>query len=111
MKTLKIFAHAAIFLLVGVTIAHAAGEVGDPCPLINRMAGIFDTLRVLCFAGAAFMILGWAWAFIQKPEDVKPDKLKEKGVGLLVGFALLFGVGIVLQFLPGIFDCGPELFV
>ncbi len=84
--------------------AMAAGAAGDPCALIAGMQGIFRTLRTLAFAGAAFFIAQWAWGFIQKGE-VKMEDVQNKGTGLLVGFSLLFGIGMVLQFLPGISGC------
>jgi hypothetical protein len=110
MKSLKIFVLAALAVLVGAGAAQAAGPYGDPCTLITNLGGIFRTLRTLCFAGAAFMIMGWAWGYIMKPDDLDMDKVKKKGVGLLVGFALLFGIGIILQFLPGIAGCNLTAF-
>lgn len=68
------------------------------CQLIGQMRGVFEILRTLAFVGAAFTIAGWAWGYISKGE-VKKDDLKDKGVGMMVGFILLFGIGIVLQFL------------
>lgn len=67
------------------------------CALIQQMHGVFTILRTLAFVGAAFTIAGWAWGYISKG-DVKKDDLKDKGTGMLVGFVLLFGIGIVLQF-------------
>ena len=95
-----IFALTAIVAGTGAVMA----AYGDPCALIVGMQGIFKTLRTLAFAGAAFFIATWAWGFI-KAGDVKMDDLQNKGTGLLVGFTLLFGIGMVLQFLPGISGC------
>lgn len=97
-----LFGLVAIF--AGIGVASAAGANGDPCVLIASMQGVFRTLRTLAFVGAGFMIAGWAWGYITKGE-AKMDDLKAKGTGLLVGFALLFGIGMVLQFLPGISGC------
>ena len=99
-----LFAASAVMLAGGA--AMAAGQTGaaDPCVLIAGMQGIFRTLRTLAFAGAAFFIATWAWGFISKG-DVAMEDLKNKGTGLLVGFTLLFGIGMVLQFLPGISGC------
>ena len=80
----------------------AAGGVGvnesGLCALIGQMYGVFKILRTLAFVGAAFIIAGWAWGYISKPADMKLDDLKTKGTGMLVGFVLLFGIGVVLQF-------------
>ncbi|MDR2269028.1 MAG: hypothetical protein LBD94_02480 [Rickettsiales bacterium] len=109
MKILKSFAVIGVVILAGMTSAYAAGLGGDPCVLINELGYVFRTLRTLAFAGAAFMIAGWAWTYIKGSSDGKTslvDDLKNKGVGLLVGFALLFGLGVIIQFLPGFFECG-----
>jgi hypothetical protein len=97
-----LFGLVAIF--AGIGAASAAGASGDPCVIIGSMQGVFKTLRTLAFVGAGFMIAGWAWGYITAGE-AKMDDLKKKGTGLLVGFTLLFGIGIVLQFLPGISGC------
>ncbi len=70
----------------------------DPlCDLIKEMSGVFKILRTLAFVGAAFIIAGWAWGFI-KDAKVDMDDLRKKGTGMLVGFILLFTIGIVLSF-------------
>lgn len=87
--------------LIGVMVsvpAFAAGSDVGLCELIKEMQGVFKTLRTLAFVGAAFVIAGWAWGYISKGE-VKKDDLKDKGIGMLVGFVLLFGIGMVLSFL------------
>lgn len=89
------------FALIGVMVsvpAFAAGGNTGLCALIAQMHGVFKTLRTLAFVGAAFVIAGWAWGFISKGE-VKKDDLKDKGIGMMVGFVLLFGIGVVLSFL------------
>jgi len=98
-----VFAASAVMMASGAAMASATGAA-DPCALIAGMQGIFRTLRTLAFAGAAFFIATWAWGFISKG-DVAMEDLKNKGTGLLVGFTLLFGIGMVLQFLPGISGC------
>lgn len=79
--------------------AGAAGGVSNTglCDLIQQMYGVFTILRTLAFVGAAFIIAGWAWGYISKGEATLDD-LKKKGTGMLVGFVLLFGIGVVLQF-------------
>lgn len=68
------------------------------CDLFTRLHDIFRVLQILAFVGAAFYIAGWAWDFISKGE-AKMDDLKKKGTGLLVGFLLLFMIGVVLSFI------------
>jgi hypothetical protein len=96
------FGLTAVFAAMGMAAAAPLG--GNPCILINSMQDVFRTLRTLAFVGAAFCIAGWAWGYI-KGGDAGIDDLKKKGIGLLVGFTLLFGIGVVLQFLPGIAGC------
>ena len=100
MKKSLFFSLVAVF--AGMGAANAA--TGDVCTLIASMQGVFKTLRTLAFVGAGFMIAGWAWGYITAGE-AKMDDLKKKGTGLLVGFTLLFGIGIVLQFLGPISQC------
>lgn len=98
-KMLKKFNFALIGVMVSMP-AFAAGAGGNEglCALINQMKGVFGTLRTLAFVGAAFVIAGWAWGYISKGE-VKKDDLKDKGIGMMVGFIMLFGIGIILSFL------------
>ena len=67
------------------------------CDLINRLHGIFEVLRILAFVGAAFYIAGWAWKYITSG-SVKVDDLKNQGIALLVGFGLLFMIGVLFSF-------------
>lgn len=101
---MKKLGFALVLVMATVGFAHAAGDYGDACALVQSMQGVFKTLRTLAFVGAAFTIAGWAWGFIAAGES-KMDDLKKKGIGLLVGFALLFGIGAVLTFLPGLAGC------
>lgn len=105
---LKRIGFAGLVVVAGSAMAFAAGPAGMAggvgvnesglCALIGQMYGIFKILRTLAFVGAAFYIAGWAWGYISKGE-VGMEDLKKKGTGMLVGFALLFGIGVVLQFL------------
>lgn len=83
---------AALIVALGTNYAFAG-----VCDLVEKLGPVISTLRTLAFLGAAFVLMDWAWGFIQKGE-VKKDELKDKGIGMFVGFFLLFGVGIVLQF-------------
>lgn len=91
---------AVIGVMVSVSAfaAPAGANLSGVCKLMDQMHGVFEILRTLAFVGAAFTIAGWAWGYISKGE-VKMDDLQKKGTGMLVGFVLLFGIGIVLQFL------------
>lgn len=83
------------------------------CDLLVRLQGVFNILRIMAFIGAAFYIAGWAWEFISKGE-AKLDDVTKRGIGLLVGFSLLFMVGLVLSFVMSasgldILGCGEIL--
>ncbi|MDR1071675.1 MAG: hypothetical protein LBL21_03475 [Rickettsiales bacterium] len=82
-------------------------NTGDICGLINQLGDVFRVLRNLCFAGAAFVMVAWAWDFIKGGFEKEKglEDVKKKGVGLLIGFILLFGVGLILQFLPNLGNC------
>lgn len=103
-KYTKVLVFAAIVALI-VVPAHAAVTVGDGmCGLIVKMQDVFKTLRILAFVGAGFYMAGWAWNFIiGKGGDGKGggvvEDIKGKGIGLLVGFTLLFAIGVVISFL------------
>lgn len=101
---MKKFAFAAFALIAGMGIAAAAPNPQGVCLLIGEMQGVFKILRILAFVGAGFMLAGWAWGWIAAG-DVKKDDLKDKGVALMVGFTVLFGIGIILQFLGPITGC------
>jgi len=88
----------AIIGMMVASPAFAAINESAMCDLVRELGGVFRMLRTFCFIGAAFMIAGWAWGFISAGE-AKPDDIKKKGIGLLVGFLLLFGIALILQFL------------
>lgn len=83
------------------------------CDLLKSLQHVFNILRIMAFIGAAFYIAGWAWGFISSGKaDVKD--VKDKGIGLLVGFSLLFFIGLVLSFVMSasglqILGCGDIL--
>lgn len=102
---LKKIGFAGFATLAGASVALAAPAAAGVgvnesglCALIGQMYGVFKILRTLAFVGAAFIIAGWAWGYISKPADMKLEDLKTKGTGMLVGFVLLFGIGVVLSF-------------
>ncbi|MCL2737640.1 MAG: hypothetical protein FWE17_02145 [Alphaproteobacteria bacterium] len=95
---------AGLGLIVGIGAAYAGpattAQVNQDaiCALVASLEGVFRLLRTLAFIGAAFIIMAWAWDFISKG-DPKLEDVKKKGVGMIVGFLLLFMVGAILQFL------------
>lgn len=94
---ITVFAGASVALAAPAAAGVGVNEAGL-CALIGQMYGVFKILRTLAFVGAAFIIAGWAWGYISKPADFKLEDLKTKGTGMLVGFILLFGIGVVLSF-------------
>ena len=105
----------ANFAIVGLmaSMAPAMAANNGLCNLVKELGGLLGMLRTLAFIGAGFTIAGWAWSYISKGE-VKLDDIQKKGIGLLVGFVLLFGVGMVLSFLMsaaapgGSLNCAAE---
>ena len=89
------------FAIVGI-MASAPAMAAEPninetiCKLAEQFGGIFSTLRTLAFIGAAFTIATWAWGYISSGK-VEFKDIQGKGIGMLVGFFLLFGVGIIIQ--------------
>lgn len=114
---LKKIGFAGAVIMAGASMpalaAAAAGVNADSiCGLIGQMYGVFEILRTLAFVGAAFIIAKWAWGYISSGK-VDLNDLREKGTGMLVGFVLLFGIGVVLSFFLsstglGVIGC-PEL--
>lgn len=102
-EILKKVGFAGLVIMAGASMpalaAAAAGGVSEAglCGLIQQMYGVFKILRTLAFVGAAFIIAGWAWGYISSGK-VEMEDLRKKGTGMLVGFVLLFGIGVVLQF-------------
>ena len=88
------------FAIIGlmVSVPAFAVDTKEMCNAIKELGTVFNLLRTMAFIGAAFYIAGWAWGYISKGE-AKMDDIKTKGQGLLVGFALLFMVGVLLTFI------------
>ncbi len=89
------------FAIVAAMVSSPAFAVVNDkaiCTLLADLRGVFRMLQTFCFIGAAFFIAGWAWDFISKGKAEMKD-IKDKGTGLLVGFILLFSVGLILRFL------------
>ena len=93
-KISKYFLIATMFVMANVP----AFAESPACPLIRELKPVIGVLRTLAFVGAAFILMDMAWGWIKKPDDLTKDKLKDIGIGMFVGFFLLFGVGLILQF-------------
>ncbi len=82
-------------------LAAATGNSGI-CNLIQQLQGVFKTLRTLAFVGAGFILAKYGWEAIATGKiggkGSIADGLKEIGVPMIVGFALLFSIGILLGF-------------
>lgn len=99
-KLMNKFNFAIIGLMASMAPSMAAvteASMNDAlCKLADQLGGVFSVLRTLAFVGAGFVIAGWAWGWIAAGE-VKFDDVKKRGIGLLVGFILLFGIGAILS--------------
>lgn len=106
------------FAIIGMMVASpafAAVNESGICEILGELKKVFNLLRTFAFIGAAFMIAGWAWGFISAGKIDAAKEAKDKGMALLIGFALLFGVGIILQFLgstsgANALGCGAQLY-
>ena len=111
MKLLNIFGLAGMFaLFVSAGFAQVPGplvDFGGLCTLIEQFGNVFRMLRTLAFAGAAFVVAGWAWGYISGDSSKVKwlDEGKSKGLGMLIGFGLLASVGLLLTLLPGAAGC------
>jgi len=75
----------------------------EMCNLISQLQGVFQTLRIFAFVGAGFILAKYGWEAITGgkvggKENIA-DGLKAIGVPMIVGFALLFSIGVILGFL------------
>lgn len=93
-KISNYFLVASVFVMASMP-AFAESPV---CGLIKELKGVINILRTLAFVGAAFLLMDWAWGYISDPSKATKADMKDKGIGMLVGFFILFGVGFVLQF-------------
>lgn len=120
-KQLKLIGFAALAAFITVSNASAATTGltanADLCGLIKEFQGVFKLLRTLAFVGAGFLIASWAWGYISGGKSIDAMKeVKEKGVSMLIGFILLFGIGTFLSVLSSatgaqaFLDCPAELF-
>ena len=104
---------ALICLMVSTPLFAEELNAAPFCELFHKLHSVFNILRIAAFVGAAFYIAGWAWEFISGGK-AEMAKIKEKGTGLLVGFILLFMVGVLLSFVlsasgMSMIGCGNDL--
>lgn len=97
-KVFNKFNFALVAMLIAAPAFAAGGGMDGLCALITSLQGIFRWLRILAFVGAGFFIATWAWGYISDPKDGKDliGDIKKKGTGMLVGFLLLFMIGVIL---------------
>ncbi len=95
----------------------ATGASQAFCLLAQKFGDIFEIVRLLAFVGAGITIAGWAWGYISGGKAIDPTKeVKEKGIPMLIGFILLFGIGTVLSIFMGMageggsLGCVPQFF-
>lgn len=118
MNIKKISIAPLLCMLVIPAFAATTGGGDDMCALIVKMQDVFKILRTLAFVGAAFIMAKYAWEAISTGKINSKDLMegaKTTGISMLVGFILLFAVGVVLQMFSGVsgaklFGCEEEIF-
>lgn len=95
---------AFLVVLLVCSTAHAADNIASKefCDLIQELQGAFKILRTGAFVGAGFMLAKYAWEAITTNKIASKEMtegLKTVGIPMIVGFTLLFSIGIVLSFL------------
>ena len=100
----------ANFAIVGLMASMAPAMAADNglCNLVKELGNLLGMLRTLAFIGAGFTIAGWAWGYISKGK-VELKDVQEKGIGLLVGFVLLFSIGTLLTVFMNMAGTGGSL--
>lgn len=95
----KIGFGALAVLTAGAAHAAVGPEMGGLCGLITELKSVFNILRTLAFVGAAFVIASIGWDAITKKEYKWDSDGKKHLIAMIIGFTLLFGVGVILTFL------------
>ncbi|MDW3024504.1 MAG: hypothetical protein R8N50_02335 [Alphaproteobacteria bacterium] len=109
------------FAIIGVMVSAPAMAVSSNitdavCKLSEQFGEIFSVIRLLAFVGAGVTIAGWAWGYISAGKIEVVKEVKEKGIAMLIGFILLFGIGtLVSVFMAmtgegGYFECVANFF-
>ena len=117
-KLMKKLNFAIIGVMASVSSSMAAGSADAAlCLLAEKFGDIFSIIQTLAFVGAGITIAGWAWGYISGGKAIDPTKeVKEKGIPMLIGFILLFGIGTVLSIFMamtgegGSMGCVPQFF-
>ena len=118
-KLMKRLNFAIIGLMASASSAMAVASDANEalCLLARKFGNIFSIIQTLAFVGAGITIAGWAWGYISGGKAIDPTKeVKEKGIPMLIGFILLFGIGTVLSIFmtmtgeDGSLGCVPEFF-
>ena len=90
-------------MVLACTPAFAAVGNTEMCNLINQLQSVFKTLRVFAFVGAGFILAKYGWEAITSGKlggkDSIAEGIKAIGLPMIIGFALLFSIGVVLGFL------------
>lgn len=108
MKINKIFIIAVLCLIAVPSFAakSGVGSMDGICELIQEFQEIFKLLRTLAFVGAGMLIAKYAWDAISTGKIADETDLtkaaKKVGVPMIVGFILLFGIGVLLQVLSSV---------
>ena len=116
-KLMKRLNFAIIGVMASVSSSMAAGSADDAlCMLAEKFGDIFSIIQTLAFVGAGITIAGWAWGYISAGKIDAIKEVKEKGIAMLIGFILLFGIGTVLSIFMamtgegGSMGCVPQFF-
>lgn len=97
-KLMKRLNFAIIGVMASVSSSMAASNINQAlCDLSEQFGEIFSAIRLLAFVGAGITIAGWAWGYISAGKIDAIKEVKEKGIALLIGFILLFGIGTLLS--------------
>lgn len=100
----------SVFLLcvmvVGSAIAADTGQQfaisKEMCDLIKELQSVFKTLRFLAFLGAGFILAKYGWEAISSGKINGKELIegvKTSGISMMVGFALLFMIGVLISIL------------
>lgn len=74
----------------------------EMCDMIKELQVVFKTLRTLAFLGAGFLLAKYGWEAISTGKLNGKDLIegvKTTGISMIVGFALLFAIGVILSVL------------
>lgn len=111
MKNKKIIGRHIPFSIMAALVSTPTLAADDGmCELIEKLQGVFGTLRTLAFVGAGFILAKYAWEVITTNKIAQKSVMegaKEVGIAMIFGFVLLFSVGIILSALLNgkIIDC------